>query len=70
MCRFLTMELSNFVEKIVHMLKKLNDETLARSIKQNIQQRGKGSTKRKDPTLDQKSKLKMGHKGPKEQIMF
>jgi hypothetical protein len=40
------MELSNFVEAIVHMMKKLNDETLARSIKQNIQQRGKGNTKR------------------------
>jgi SOS response regulatory protein OraA/RecX len=64
------MELSNFVEANVHMLKKLNDETLARSIKQNTQQRGKGSTKRMDPTLNQKGKPKMGHKGPKEQIMF
>jgi hypothetical protein len=52
------------------MLKKLNDEILARSIKQNIQQMGKGSTKRKHPTLNQKTKPKMGHKGPKEQIMF
>jgi hypothetical protein len=54
----------------VHILKKLNDETLAKSIKQNIQQRGKGSTKTKDPTLKQKNNPKMGRKGPKEQIMF
>jgi len=64
------MELNNFVEATVHILKKLNNETLAKSIKQNIQQRGKGSTKTKDPTLKQKNNPKMGRKGPKEQIMF
>jgi len=43
---------------------------MANSIKQSAHQRRKEGTKRKDPSLGQKSKSKVGHKGAKEQIMF
>jgi hypothetical protein len=43
---------------------------MANSIKQSTQQRRKEGTNKKDPSLGQKSKTKVGHKGAKEQIMF
>jgi hypothetical protein len=44
----------------------------ASSIKQSTQQRGKGRTKREDPSQSQKSKNPkwVGHKAAKEQIMI
>jgi hypothetical protein len=59
MCRFLIVELSNFIEAIVHMLKKLNDETLARSIKQNIEQR-EWKYKEKGPNFEPKRQTQNG----------
>ncbi len=59
--------------KEIHLLiiacsnKLLCEETLAGSIKQSTQQRGKGRTKRGYATLGQKSKTKMAHKWAKEQ---
>jgi len=49
----------------------IDDETLVNFIKQSTQKKGKGSTKRKDPSLSYKHKRsRRGHKGAKKQIMF
>jgi hypothetical protein len=47
----------------IYVWRKIVDETLTSSIKQNTQQKGKQNTKKKDPSWDHKCKPKMDTKG-------
>jgi hypothetical protein len=49
-------EKNMFFHVYIFLLRKVVDETLANSLKGNTQRRGKEGTKKKDPSLGQKSK--------------
>jgi hypothetical protein len=67
---FFNLKIRELLILSIYVWRKIVDETLTSSIKQNTQQKGKQNTKKKDPSWNHKCKPKMGHKWAKEYILF